>query len=127
MTPTGLVAAAVAEWTRAVSAREQTRGWLRKREGRLYTRYNPHLDRVDIASIELRPTYRGRGVLKHLLMAAMALPVSAVRLECIQVPRLAASAKSWTFPGWSARSDGPDDGPVLCLTVTWTRLTLNTV
>lgn len=116
-----LVSRAIKIWEEfLVSDRVCNVTWFSTKEGKAYIRYNRMMDRIDIASIEIRPKYKSQGIFKKLLAAAMAFPVKHVRIESIMNGQLATSAIAWQFEGWDSTWDGPM-GEICCVTVNLTR------
>lgn len=84
--------------------------WIENHEGKVYIRYNAFMEKLDLASFEIKPRYRKKGVAKAVIEMAVKKDIKIIRIENISVPGWARKILRYKFPGRKVVIIGEEPG-----------------
>jgi len=73
--------------------------WIYGVEGKIYVRYNAHLDRIDLATFDIDEEYQRQGVAKGIIAMAVKKKVRTTRIENILNTEWADKVVQYKFKG----------------------------
>jgi len=74
-------------------------GWIRRKTGEVYVRFNAHLGRIDLANFQIAERHQRKGLARAVIEIAVAKPVRVIRVENILNPTWADRVRRYRFEG----------------------------